>query len=321
LKKDTDQATSEFKATEQIGQHLVGNVEGRYNWLELLKAIDAVLPTDPPRKADAPALPISERKELHITNVDCQQMEDVGAWYAVAKQWNPQPTEADKAASEATTPPPTSPVPPAGVVPVGGPKVAPGVAPAAVPSAGAAGEQPEAAEPKGPGWIVRLSGYHYHNADRNNQGAQYIRKTLIENVRTGKIQLPNPETGKMEEVSLKELGIFCPILINPTKVEKEIVNDPYAEEDSGPQGPGNVGGGMPGMPGVGGGARPRMPAGEEHASNPKTITLQRFDFVVHFCWQPKTPTERLEAKKAKEKEAKEKAQSDSETGTSTGATK
>jgi len=31
--------------------------------------------------------------------------------------------------------------------------------------------------------------------------------------------------------------------------------------------------------------------------------LPRFDFVVQFCWQPKTPTERREAKKAKEQAA------------------
>ena len=34
---------------------------------------------------------------------------------------------------------------------------------------------------------------------------------------------------------------------------------------------------------------------------PARITLDVFDFIVQFCWQPKTPQERHEAKKAQEK--------------------
>ena len=44
LKSEYDQARSEFQATDQIGQHLVGNVEGRLRWLELLKAVNGCLP-------------------------------------------------------------------------------------------------------------------------------------------------------------------------------------------------------------------------------------------------------------------------------------
>ena len=45
-----------------------------------------------------------------------------------------------------------------------------------------------------------------------------------------------------------------------------------------------------------------LPAANDAAA-PSTIRLQRFDFVVQFCWQPKTPTERRDAKKAKEQAA------------------
>ena len=85
---ENEQAAADFKGIDQIGQHLVGNVEGRVRWLELLKAINACLPTDPPRKPDAPPIPISQRRTLHITNLDCQQLEDVSQWYAGVMKWD-----------------------------------------------------------------------------------------------------------------------------------------------------------------------------------------------------------------------------------------
>ncbi len=90
LKGDCDAARKEFQDTTEIGQHLVGNVDGRIRWLELLKAINECLPSDPPRKADERLPPdaerISESNELHITNLECQWLEDVSKWYAVVKQ-------------------------------------------------------------------------------------------------------------------------------------------------------------------------------------------------------------------------------------------
>ncbi len=41
-----------FKQFDQMGQNIVGNVEGRMMWIEVLKALDASLPSDPP---DEPA--------------------------------------------------------------------------------------------------------------------------------------------------------------------------------------------------------------------------------------------------------------------------
>ncbi len=41
LKSEANTAESSFKSTDQIGQHLVGNVEGRIRWLELIRAIDS----------------------------------------------------------------------------------------------------------------------------------------------------------------------------------------------------------------------------------------------------------------------------------------
>ena len=226
LKTGAEQARTEFDGTRQIGQNLVGNVEGRIRWLELLKAVNACLPSDPPRKPTTmlAAVPIAERKELHVTNLDCQQTEDVSQWYAGVKQWDTRggggraaalPVAARagsrapgrrawfprRRAARPRRPPPHLPPPLA--------------------NAGEAGGPDAAAGPKGPGWIVQISGYHYHNADQKDHGAEYVRKTLIENLRNDKVKLPTSEPGVTEEVTMQELGISYPVLVNPPKLETD----------------------------------------------------------------------------------------------------
>ncbi len=264
LSSECEQAKTEFQATDQIGQHLVGNVEGRLRWLELLRAIDQCLPYEPPPKGDEKPKPISERNELHVTNLDSQYLEDVSTWYVEAKNWEP------KGAKGKDQPP---------------------ADPNANPADGQAGET----GPKGPGRIVRLCGHHWHNADRANQGAQFVRNTLIDNILLGKVELPRGDRGGLETVSMEELGVVHPVLVNPLKVYPQEVIDPNAEPATGYGGAGRMmEGGMPGMPGM---ARPRpTPGAAAGASTGNTISLLRFDFDVQFCWQPKTPSERHEAK-------------------------
>jgi hypothetical protein len=69
----------------------------------------------------------------------------------------------------------------------------------------------------------------------------------------------------------------------------------------GPMGGEPVPGRGPLEPGLGGGGARRPAPGADPAATPNTIKLQRCDFTVHFCWQPKTPSERQAALKAQEK--------------------
>jgi type IV pilus assembly protein PilM len=289
LKSRADQARGEYEGIRQIGQNLVGNVEGRIRWLELLKAINACLPSDPPEGENAAAPTtesISRRRELHITSLECQSLEDVSTWYTRVKQWDgvladaggKPPGEAGAAAGQATATP----------------------APDANNAAGAA-----AAEgPKGPGWIVRLTGYHYHNVGQKDYGGKFIYNTLIENLRNMKVGLPSGEGGAIEEVGMRELGISYPVLIDPRRREPVKLTNPNADgADASPQ----AAAGEHGMVGMLGGVmRPKQPVDGEKpvaaASVPRTIELEQFNFAVEFCLQYKSPTERHEAKKAKEKE-------------------
>ena len=268
LKSEKDQAINALKATDEIGQHLVGNVENRLRWLELLKAVNQCLPPyETPEQEDA-SLPlakrISDRDQLHITNLDCQRVDDVSQWYNSVKKWEEKKSP-DKPAAE---------------------------------GADKASKQPADAAPKGPGWIVRLAGYHYHNTDRMNRGAEYVRNTLIQKLRDKEIELPADDG--VEKFTLKDLGISHPVLINPSRVEEETV-DPTAGIDVGtspaPSQSDRDHGGSD--------RQPQRHRPHDNAPLSREITLQRFDFLVHFLWQPKTPDERREAKKAAEKNPKQ----------------
>jgi len=138
---------------------------------------------------------------------------------------------------------------------------------------------------------VQLRGHHYHNLDRRNQGAQYVRDTLIKELHSGVVGLPALDGDDLENVGLRELGVSYPVLVNPLKVEEVELADPNAIPDAMPRGE------AMGLGGLGG--RTRGPADP----SPGAIRLKRFDFTVHFCWQPKTPSERRAAKKAEKQPA------------------
>ena len=292
LKNEDSQAHTNFESTDQIGQHLVGNVAGRVRWVELLKAINQCLPNgddtkpkdpsdfkDPNAKEKQLALAedIARRDELHITSIDCQQVDDPVSWYASVKQWD------DAAASSNTKPDDQMPA-------------ARGYGmPAPVNSMGTTG-------PKRPVWIVQITGYHYHNDDRvndsMNESGQYVLNTLVDKLRNGDVKLPAGDHKGVETVAMKELGISHPVLVHPMDVKDWPEPNPNYEP------PANAAGAAIGRreqadPGI---DRTRQPAADDdNASNPRTIKLRRFDFVVQFCWEPTTPQERREAKNARDK--------------------
>ena len=144
----------------------------------------------------------------------------------------------------------------------------------------AGGAEVEDSGPSGAGWVVQISGYHYHNFDvasRTDWGATFVRDTLLKNLHNLQINLPNADRTGMESVSAEEFTIAYPVLLDPQKVYTQTENNPYAKPDMG---------GESGTGGTNGSA--------------DELRLRRFDFQVQFCWIPKTPTEREAARKAKE---------------------
>ena len=241
-------------------QRLLLELEGRrFQSLDMLRAVQALLPRDPPGKVpDNPA----DRNELHITAIDCQYFPDLATWFtAVQQQWNETHAgdEADAAAggeapADGTEPPPAD--------------------PAATPVPGAEAAAAAPVGPTGPGWVVQLVGYHYHNEDHHkpDEGAQFVRSTLVKGL-LGEgdevVVSAGPLAG--QAVPVKELGIGYPVIVEASPVRTVRV------PKEGAAAPGDLAPPRPDL--VPGAGQP------EEAQ----LALRRFDFVVQFAWQPVSP--------------------------------
>jgi type IV pilus assembly protein PilM len=285
LQQSLQEEEKSFDTIDQIGKNLVSNVEGRVRWLELMKTLNASLP---PLQNPRPSV-IEDREELHVINVEVQRLERVEDWVNVVKQWYRPSAKAIEAAKKAggaaAGSAPAAPGAPSA------PAASPAPAPAAPAGAATAGASGGAAGgnlaaawegPKGPGWIVQLTGYHDHNRNTAglDQGAEYVRKKLIERLEGLTLALPTgqkDEDGKdkLEVVSAQELGLSYPVLVDPGLVNPMEIEDPNSPKGVRGAAAGGVAGGVAG---------------------PKKIKVRRFDFVVQFCWQPKLPSERRKAK-------------------------
>jgi type IV pilus assembly protein PilM len=213
---DKSQADTKFNDTDSMGKDLVKNVEGRVRWIELLRAIDACLPpAEEPKPIDenakdkqaARAKEIMERPDLHITNIDCQEVDDITAWKTATESLRPKP-----AGGTATTP--------------GDATAAAG--PVAAPTGDASGGTPA----KSPSWIIQIAGYHYHNINTSDQAAAYLNRTLIKALNEKTVTLPLGD-GKTEEASVKDLGISLPTIVKKSLLRETSLTDPNIEADAG----------------------------------------------------------------------------------------
>ncbi|RMG01490.1 MAG: type IV pilus assembly protein PilM, partial [Planctomycetota bacterium] len=202
----------EFDRIDTLGKNVTENVEGRLLWLELLAAINKCLPSDPPGQQPED---LSQRELIFVDSIQSQKVADLGTWWQLAKKWY-RPIAAQEA------PAPGMPVDPAAADPNA---AVPPVSPAGVPSAPTpppagigttastadSGTETEIPGPEGEGYLIQITAHHFHNApeERVRFGAEYVRQTLIKNLETASIQFGN------EVVTMKELGISHPCLINP----------------------------------------------------------------------------------------------------------
>ena len=255
LIRDEQAALDKFKETKARGDHLINNLEDRKHWLTFLSALMDCLPKDdkPPPAVGEPAelgKAIMHRNQLLVTNVDSQQVDDVGRWFAGAKVWYKEVQGSPGA-------PPLGDASPGAGPPAGGGE----------PTAGGAG-------PSGPGLIVQVFGRHFHNADDETEGPQYVRDTLIKNLAGEKMHA---------------LGVSYPVLINPEKNAREeiLIPSPKHKGNEGMSGMGARAG--PALMNLGGGGL------DMSASAEKKVEVKHFQFRVQFVWQPKSATEQRPA--------------------------
>ena len=332
FKAEAEDAKNKFLATKEIGEHLVSNVEGRSRWLDLLYVINHSLPD-----TDAKGNKLGLREQLHITNIDCQQVDDLSKWFTVMTHtWYEPPMAEDgqvvgdaKGAAAGAAPAAAPPAPAAGPAMPGAARStrrargrrgsggrwrtagtrrspdawrpwgtrcsrgarAPGCARrtsgrthahgrrgapmGAAPGPGAAPASGEAG-PTGPGFVIQLKGKHYHNdpqaktPEEKIQGAEYVKTTLVQNLLSRKFKLPTGKGQETVEVTAKQLGITCPVIVMTadSKLENESVEDSDARHAA---------------------DAVRAKAGTGTGSEP--IVLKRFRFTVQFVWRPVPPSQ------------------------------
>jgi type IV pilus assembly protein PilM len=298
--------TAKFDDIAKIGANLQSNVDGRLLWLELLKAIDTAMPKDtrPADQRKETAEDVTARNELHVQSMDCEYLDDVAPWFAgispiyeESKKAGAHPSAPGKDAAGAPVAADVAAAvpPPAAEAAAANPPAAPPADPraaATAPPADAAAPVGDAAAGAaagltGPGWIIEIKGYHFHNSDTSNEGREFIEHTLFHELEEGTVQLPDGDGGALVDVPIKDLGISFPVVITQPKIRTVTFLPDEINADA---------------PNRGGRAiatrEERGPRGrnEGAADQPeqKSWKLRRYDFVIQFCWQPKTRTQRRE---------------------------
>jgi type IV pilus assembly protein PilM len=228
-------------------QYLVRARDRRFQLIEMMRAVETLLPRDDPAKAPA------ERTELHIDKLDCEYFPDLATWFSSVKhKWaetHPPEENTDEEVSETEAEAPAA----ADAVPAG-------TDPAA------AAEPAPVAGPRGPGWVIELTGHHFHNEDHHKpeEGAQFVRSTIVRNLLGEGKPVPlsaGPLAG--QPVPVSSLGIGFPVIVDSSPVK--VVRIPTD---------------------AGGAAAPPGAA----PTDDQSLVLKRYDFVLQFSWQPTMPT-------------------------------
>jgi len=167
----------------------------RFQTLDMLRAVESLLPRDPP--GNVPENP-ADRRELHIDRLDCQYFPDLATWFTGAKQkWEETHNSVGGGPAAAADP-------------------APSAAPATDAAAGESLDKPAAAGPQGPGWVIEIVGHHFHNEDRHRPAVaeQFVRSTIVQSL-LGKgdqvLVSAGPRAG--QRVPVAGLGIGHPIIV------------------------------------------------------------------------------------------------------------
>ncbi len=189
----------------KVGDEVAGNADRRILWMELLNSMFQAMGTKTDPKATPEELPYYKREDIHITRLDCKYYEDLSLYFNERVQaaydedkrvredrlnLKPaEPPEGAEPAAEATDP-----------------AAAPADATAADGTTTEGGEGGEAAGGlTGPGWVIQLNGYHFHNQPPEtvkdntvnyiadlDEGEDFLLRRLIHTIETGKAKLPIP---------------------------------------------------------------------------------------------------------------------------------
>jgi type IV pilus assembly protein PilM len=235
-------------------QYLVQVQDRRFQTLDMLRAVTSLLPRG---KLEAPR--VADREEIHIDSFDMQYFPDLATWFT-GVQGNWAETQAAERKQRAEDGEPLAPE----AKPAAAPANEPGT-----PGAEAGAEAAAAPTLTGPGWVVQITGHHFHNEEQGNEGEQFVRATIVRNL-LGDGDEVTVSAGELAgtTVPVSELGIGFPVLVASSPIRKtQIQTAPTAVGSAA----GQPGGGSP----------------DDAATG--LIDVKRYDFVLQFAWQPRVP--------------------------------
>lgn len=322
-----------FNDKKAIGIDLLSNAGRSVEWLELMKIIDASLPSDP-AGVNVQDIPIQRRNQVQIENIEAQPFGKLELWkeYITKARYykpnaqeqsaeqNPDGTSEEQAGQQSDS------------------------------SADSGGEESEAKKV----WLVQITGFHYHNRLPDDktvapEGANFVRERVINNLQNGRIKLALPpafnswveeQTAKLQSeqeqdapvdddnpdsqpapvkqkkfiplkaegddkdgvwYTMEQMGISYPVLIEaPGICEIKKVEVPLYEdriEDAAAQGSTSRGA-----------VAPEGPSGAVEANKSKTVELNKYPFIIQFIWTPTDPLQREIDRQATLKKQKEEAE-------------
>lgn len=271
FKTRNDDIKTFHETVKTTGENLVSNDEGRKQWLGLIKAVANALPRDerPPEEREETAEDISNRHELHIVSFDSQKFTDLQSeWYQLVEK------EYLKSIGKQTS------------LDGGGDSGYDDYS--AEPAANSADPEGESTvDLAKPGWVIQLTGFHYHNADRKNQTRKFVENTLIKSLKEEGFELPKNEGDQLVQVSYADFGISHPWIFDESRLRDEIIDPEVGALDAGNRRNNRM---TEGRSFFEEGGFSRGDEAEEEES--KLIELKRYDFVVQFCWIPTTEKQR-----------------------------
>jgi type IV pilus assembly protein PilM len=230
VKSETAAAVGAFKEIDTIGRNLTSNVEGRITWLELLRAINTVLPVAKENIDSQSADALEKQERVFISNIEAITVDNLAEWFQPLKEnkrYYPDDQEVTEILNSS-----------GGTVSADG-----GTATPAKKLSELTESQrlelipgPTEAIPEGStARIVQLVGHHYHNADVAGtvMGSDYLRKTILHNLKFGEVILPSTLEKQMKDpqsardvVSMRDLGISYPTLMDIQKIQQTEVLNP-----------------------------------------------------------------------------------------------
>ena len=294
-----DSAKVEQLATmNELGEAIVGMDDGRKLWLELLKTITESLPYDkarpPGQLMSIKEYPFEQRKEIYIDSIETQYYADLSTWNTenVQARYEEFLKERQQDAEEEA-------------------RAARAAQPASEDGEDADTEEdvevelPEREEIpiEGSGWVIEIQGHHFQTKT-DPKKKRYLRKTLLENLENGTVEVPGPD-GQMLTFTSKEMGILSPVIVKGYMDYTFKIQNPDYEPPETVPGIAQQPGASP-APANPFAPSPQTPAAEqEDPDNPKEFNPERYKFTVQFCWKQFKLRERIKAKQKKLAEAAE----------------